>query len=78
MDIAEKRLPQDGRIKIQMKLAGRMKNLDIRVSTTPTIFGEKVVMRLLDREGLMLDMAKLDLKRKASGSLKRLSSNRGG
>jgi len=59
MDIAEKRLPQDGRIKIQMKLAGRMKNLDIRVSTTPTIFGEKVVMRLLDREGLMLDMAKL-------------------
>lgn len=59
MDIAEKRLPQDGRIKIQMKLAGRMKNLDIRVSTTPTIFGEKVVMRLLDREGLMLDMSKL-------------------
>ena len=59
MDIAEKRLPQDGRIKIQMKLSGRMKNLDIRVSTTPTIFGEKVVMRLLDREGLMLDMAKL-------------------
>lgn len=59
MDIAEKRLPQDGRIKIQMKLAGRMKNLDIRVSTTPTIFGEKIVMRLLDREGLMLDMAKL-------------------
>lgn len=59
MDIAEKRLPQDGRIKIQMKLSGKMKNLDIRVSTTPTIFGEKVVMRLLDREGLMLDMAKL-------------------
>jgi len=59
MDIAEKRLPQDGRIKIQMKLAGKMKNLDIRVSTTPTIFGEKIVMRLLDREGLMLDMAKL-------------------
>jgi type IV pilus assembly protein PilB len=59
MDIAEKRLPQDGRIKIQMRLSGRMKNLDIRVSTTPTIFGEKVVMRLLDREGLMLDMAKL-------------------
>jgi len=59
MDIAEKRLPQDGRIKIQMKLSGRMKNLDIRVSTTPTIFGEKIVMRLLDREGLMLDMSKL-------------------
>jgi type IV pilus assembly protein PilB len=59
MDIAEKRLPQDGRIKIQMKLGGKMKNLDIRVSTTPSIFGEKIVMRLLDREGLMLDLAKL-------------------
>jgi len=59
MDIAEKRLPQDGRIKIQMKMGGKMKNLDIRVSTTPSIFGEKIVMRLLDREGLMLDLAKL-------------------
>lgn len=59
MDIAEKRLPQDGRIKIQMKLGGRMKNIDIRVSSTPTIFGEKIVMRLLDREGLMLDLSRL-------------------
>jgi type IV pilus assembly protein PilB len=67
MDIAEKRLPQDGRIKIQMKLSGRMKNLDIRVSTTPTIFGEKVVMRLLDREGLMLDMAKLGFEPESLG-----------
>ncbi|MBA4418105.1 MAG: type IV-A pilus assembly ATPase PilB [Syntrophus sp. (in: bacteria)] len=59
MDIAEKRLPQDGRIKIQMKLDGRMKSLDIRVSSTPTLFGEKIVMRLLDKEGLMLDMRRL-------------------
>jgi type IV pilus assembly protein PilB len=61
MDIAEKRLPQDGRIKIQMKLGGRMKSLDIRVSTTPTLFGEKIVMRLLDKDGLMLDMERLGL-----------------
>jgi type IV pilus assembly protein PilB len=59
MDIAEKRLPQDGRIKIQMRLGGKMKNIDIRVSSTPTLFGEKIVMRLLDKEGLMLDMRKL-------------------
>ena len=59
MDIAEKRLPQDGRIKIQMKLGGKLKNIDIRVSSTPTLFGEKIVMRLLDREGLMLDMRRL-------------------
>jgi type IV pilus assembly protein PilB len=59
MDIAEKRLPQDGRIKIQMKLGGRLKSIDIRVSSTPTLFGEKIVMRLLDREGLMLDMRRL-------------------
>lgn len=59
MDIAEKRLPQDGRIKIQMKLDNRMKNVDIRVSTTPTLFGEKIVMRLLDKAGLMLDMGRL-------------------
>jgi len=59
MDISEKRLPQDGRIKIQMKLDNKPKTLDIRVSTTPTLFGEKIVMRLLDKEGLMLDMSRL-------------------
>jgi type IV pilus assembly protein PilB len=59
MDIAEKRVPQDGRIKIQVTLDGRMRNLDIRVSSTPTLFGEKIVMRLLDREGLMLEMGRL-------------------
>jgi type IV pilus assembly protein PilB len=55
MDIAEKRVPQDGRIKI--KEAGR--DVDIRVSTLPTIMGEKVVMRLLDQNAVILDINKL-------------------
>jgi len=59
MDIAEKRVPQDGRIKLQLKVDNRLRNLDVRVSTTPTLFGEKIVMRLLDKEGLMLDMSLL-------------------
>jgi type IV pilus assembly protein PilB len=59
LDIAEKRLPQDGRIKIKTKIAGRTKDLDFRVSVLPTLFGEKVVMRLLDKDKLMLDMTKL-------------------
>ncbi len=59
LDIAEKRLPQDGRIKIKTKVQDKMKELDYRVSILPTIFGEKVVMRLLDRDNLMLDMTRL-------------------
>src|SRR6185295_7881217 len=59
LDIAEKRLPQDGRIKIKTKIAGRSKDLDYRVSVLPTLFGEKIVMRLLDKDKLMLDMTKL-------------------
>ncbi|HEX5759794.1 MAG TPA: type IV-A pilus assembly ATPase PilB [Thermoanaerobaculia bacterium] len=59
LDIAEKRLPQDGRIKIKTKVSGRTKDLDFRVSVLPTIFGEKIVMRLLDKDKLMLDMSKL-------------------
>ena len=59
LDIAEKRLPQDGRIKIKTKVKGRNKDLDLRVSVLPTIFGEKVVMRLLDKDNLMLDMTRL-------------------
>ncbi|HEV7892592.1 MAG TPA: ATPase, T2SS/T4P/T4SS family, partial [Pyrinomonadaceae bacterium] len=59
LDIAEKRLPQDGRIKIKLKHHGRSRELDFRVSTLPTLFGEKVVLRLLDKERLMLDMTKL-------------------
>src|SRR5262250_2190475 len=56
LDIAERRLPQDGRIK--MKLAGN-KEMDFRVSVLPTMFGEKVVLRLLDKSNLQLDMTKL-------------------
>ncbi len=59
LDIAEKRLPQDGRIKLKMKLEGKKKELDFRVSVLPTLFGEKIVMRILDPEKLMLDMTKL-------------------
>jgi type IV pilus assembly protein PilB len=59
LDISEKRLPQDGRIKIKLKADGKSRELDFRVSTLPTLFGEKVVMRLLDKEKLMLDMTKL-------------------
>ena len=59
LDIAEKRLPQDGRIKIQMKLDNVSKTLDLRVSVLPTLFGEKVVLRLLDKDNLMLDMNRL-------------------
>jgi type IV pilus assembly protein PilB len=55
LDISERRLPQDGRLKIKYK--GR--EVDFRVSTLPTLFGEKVVMRLLDKSNLKLDMAKL-------------------
>ena len=59
LDISEKRLPQDGRIKIRMNNQGKMRELDYRVSTLPTLWGEKVVLRLLDKENLMLDMTKL-------------------
>src|SRR3954463_3740552 len=59
LDIPEKRLPQDGRIKIKVKVDARSRELDFRVSTLPTLFGEKVVLRLLDKENLMLDMTKL-------------------
>jgi type IV pilus assembly protein PilB len=59
MDIAEKRLPQDGRIKIRFSDNGVSKDIDFRVSSLPTLFGEKVVLRLLDRDKLMLDMTKL-------------------
>ncbi len=61
LDIAERRLPQDGRIKI--KMAGR--EMDFRVSTLPTLFGEKVVLRLLDKGSLQLDMTKLGFEQHA-------------
>ncbi|MDH3254685.1 MAG: type IV-A pilus assembly ATPase PilB [Acidobacteriota bacterium] len=59
LDIAEKRLPQDGRIKIKTKLGNKIKDLDFRVSVIPAIFGEKIVLRLLDKDNLMLDMTRL-------------------
>ncbi|MDD5541632.1 MAG: type IV-A pilus assembly ATPase PilB [Acidobacteriia bacterium] len=59
LDISEKRLPQDGRILMKMKHLGKRKELDFRVSVLPTLYGEKVVLRLLDKENLMLDMTRL-------------------
>jgi len=61
LDIAERRLPQDGRIKIKMG----QREMDFRVSTLPTIFGEKVVLRLLDKSNLQLDMSRLGFDPKA-------------
>ena len=62
LDIAERRLPQDGRIKLKM---GPKKEMDYRVSVLPTLFGEKVVLRLLDKSNLQLDMTKLGFEEKA-------------
>jgi len=56
LDIAERRLPQDGRIKLKL---GRGREMDYRVSVLPTLFGEKTVLRLLDKSNLQLDMTKL-------------------
>jgi type IV pilus assembly protein PilB len=56
LDIAERRLPQDGRIKLKL---GKGREMDFRVSVLPTIWGEKIVMRLLDKGNLQLDMTKL-------------------
>jgi type IV pilus assembly protein PilB len=62
LDIAERRLPQDGRIKLKL---GRKKEVDFRVSTLPCLFGEKVVLRILDKGNLTLDLTKLGFERKA-------------
>src|SRR6202034_3996056 len=56
LDIAERRLPQDGRIKLQL---GKGREMDFRVSVLPTLWGEKIVMRLLDKGNLQVDMTKL-------------------
>jgi type IV pilus assembly protein PilB len=56
LDISEKRLPQDGRIMLKMQVDRKKKQLDFRMSTLPTLWGEKVVLRLLDKENLRLDM----------------------
>jgi len=61
LDIAEKRLPQDGRIMVRVMKYGKKKQLDLRVSVLPSLRGEKIVMRLLDKDNLQLDMTKLGL-----------------
>jgi type IV pilus assembly protein PilB len=61
LDIAERRLPQDGRIKLKL---GKGREMDFRVSVLPTLWGEKIVMRLLDKSNLQLDMAKLGFDQK--------------
>jgi type IV pilus assembly protein PilB len=69
LDIAEKRLPQDGRIKIRFAAEGSTKEIDFRVSCLPTLFGEKIVLRLLDKDKLMLDMTKLGFERESLSKL---------
>jgi type IV pilus assembly protein PilB len=68
LDIAERRLPQDGRIKIKL---GGGKDMDFRVSVLPTLFGEKIVMRLLDKSNLQLDMTKLGYEPEALASFQK-------
>jgi len=62
LDIAERRLPQDGRIKLKIS---KDKDMDFRVSVLPTLFGEKIVLRLLDKSNLQLDMTKLGFEERA-------------
>ena len=67
LDIAERRMPQDGRIKLKL---GNNREMDFRVSVLPTIFGEKVVLRLLDKSNLQLDMTKLGFEEAALANFK--------
>ena len=67
LDIAERRLPQDGRIKLRL---GKNREMDFRVSTVPVLFGEKVVLRLLDKSSLQLDMVKLGFEESSLEDLK--------
>ncbi|OGY42846.1 MAG: type IV-A pilus assembly ATPase PilB [Candidatus Buchananbacteria bacterium RBG_13_39_9] len=67
LDIAERRLPQDGRIKMKI---GKGQEMDYRVSVYPTLFGEKVVLRLLDKSNLQLDMTKLGFEEKQLADFK--------
>ncbi len=67
LDIAERRLPQDGRIKLKL---GKGREMDFRVSALPTLWGEKIVLRLLDKSNLQLDMTKLGFEESALGDFK--------
>ncbi|HKE20515.1 MAG TPA: type IV-A pilus assembly ATPase PilB [Kofleriaceae bacterium] len=71
LDIAERRLPQDGRIKLKI---GKNKEMDFRVSCLPTLYGEKMVLRLLDKSQLQLDMTKLGFEAKPLEDFKRAIS----
>ncbi len=71
LDIAERRVPQDGRIKLRL---GKKKSIDFRVSTLPTLFGESIVMRILDQSALSIDLTKLGFEPAAFESLKRCIS----
>jgi type IV pilus assembly protein PilB len=64
LDIAEKRLPQDGRLKMRVKIGEERKEVDMRISSVPTMFGEKIVSRILDKGNLQLDLAKLGFEKK--------------
>ncbi len=70
LNIAEQRLPQDGRIRLAVK--GR--DIDLRVATTPTLYGENVVLRILDRKGMALDLVSLGFSANAVQQLKRILS----
>ena len=67
LDIAERRLPQDGRIKLKL---GKGREMDYRVSAIPTLWGEKIVLRLLDKSNLQLDMTKLGFEPKPLGDFR--------
>src|SRR3989339_147712 len=71
LDIAERRVPQDGRIKLRL---GKKKSIDFRVSTLPTLFGESIVMRILDQSALSIDLTKLGFEPATFESLKRCIS----
>ncbi len=68
LDIAERRIPQDGRIKLRL---GKKKSVDFRVSTLPTLFGESVVMRILDQGALNVDLSKLGFEKDTFDAIKR-------
>ena len=71
LDIAERRVPKDGRIKLRL---GKKKSIDFRVSTLPTLFGESIVMRILDQSALSIDLTKLGFEPATFESLKRCIS----
>jgi type IV pilus assembly protein PilB len=68
LDIAERRLPQDGRIKLKM---GKKREIDFRVSTVPCLFGERTVLRLLDKSNLQVDLTKLGFEEATLGDFMR-------